>query len=116
VMIKISRDVHSHACHFDIYTEGAGPSVSNFRLIIISLSCLHFCLRTFTCFYRLVSLEEKDLGSLTRIPQTGSSNRKSRLTWKTLKLLRLPNEKSSNLWVDSQARSRLRQHQDHQNS
>ncbi|KAK1697424.1 hypothetical protein QYE76_014121 [Lolium multiflorum] len=26
VMIKIPHDVHSHACQFDIYTEGAGPA------------------------------------------------------------------------------------------
>jgi hypothetical protein len=32
VMIKIPRDVHSHACQFDIYTEGAGPAVRFFRL------------------------------------------------------------------------------------
>jgi hypothetical protein len=29
VMIKIPRDVHSHVCHFDIYTGGAGPTVSS---------------------------------------------------------------------------------------
>jgi hypothetical protein len=28
VMIKIPRDVHSHACNFDIHTEGAGIAVS----------------------------------------------------------------------------------------
>jgi hypothetical protein len=28
VMPKIPRDVHSHVCQFDIYTEGAGPAVS----------------------------------------------------------------------------------------
>jgi hypothetical protein len=27
VMIKIPRDIHSHACHFDIYTDGAGTAV-----------------------------------------------------------------------------------------
>jgi hypothetical protein len=50
VMIKIARDVHSHACNFDIYTEDAGPSVSNFRPIIIPISCLQFCLRTLLIF------------------------------------------------------------------
>jgi hypothetical protein len=30
VMIKILREVHSHACGHDIYTEGASPSVSIF--------------------------------------------------------------------------------------
>jgi hypothetical protein len=28
VMIKVPREVHSHACGHDIYTGGAGPSVS----------------------------------------------------------------------------------------
>jgi hypothetical protein len=27
-MIKIPRDVHSHMCHFDIYTDGTGTMVS----------------------------------------------------------------------------------------
>jgi hypothetical protein len=30
IMIKIPREVHSHVCGHDIYTEGAGPSVSVF--------------------------------------------------------------------------------------
>ncbi|KAK1660623.1 hypothetical protein QYE76_048782 [Lolium multiflorum] len=48
VMIKIPCDVHSHACHFDIYTDGAGTALD--------------------------SLEEKDLGTLTRVPHTGTTN------------------------------------------
>ncbi|KAM0851417.1 hypothetical protein ACQ4PT_052436 [Festuca glaucescens] len=48
VMIKIPREVHSHACGTDIYTEGAGPSFD--------------------------SLEEKDLGFLVRTPISGPSN------------------------------------------
>ncbi|KAM0906072.1 hypothetical protein ACQ4PT_017027 [Festuca glaucescens] len=48
VMIKIPREVHSHACGNDIYTGGAGPFFD--------------------------SLEEKDLGFLVRTPITGPSN------------------------------------------
>ncbi|KAK1691884.1 hypothetical protein QYE76_008581 [Lolium multiflorum] len=48
VMIKVPREVHSHACGHDIYTGGAGPSFD--------------------------SLEEKDLGFLVRTPITGPSN------------------------------------------
>ncbi|KAK1686515.1 hypothetical protein QYE76_047363 [Lolium multiflorum] len=51
VMIKVPRDVHSHVCRFDIYTDGAGPA--------------------------LESLEEKDLRTLTRTPHTGPSNPKA---------------------------------------
>jgi hypothetical protein len=46
VMIKIARDVHSHTCNFDIYTNGAGPSVSIFRPNIIPTLCMQFCLRS----------------------------------------------------------------------
>ncbi|KAK1616520.1 hypothetical protein QYE76_022037 [Lolium multiflorum] len=48
VMIKIPRDVHSHVCQFDIYTDGAGTAID--------------------------SLDEKDLGTLTRVLHAGMSN------------------------------------------
>ncbi|KAK1596483.1 hypothetical protein QYE76_026956 [Lolium multiflorum] len=48
VMIKIPCGVHSHACNFDIHTGGAGIA--------------------------LETLEEKDLGNLTQVPQSGNTN------------------------------------------
>ncbi|KAK1680315.1 hypothetical protein QYE76_041163 [Lolium multiflorum] len=48
VMIKIPRYMHTHLCNLDIHTGGAGIA--------------------------LEALEEKDLGTLTRVPHPGNTN------------------------------------------
>ncbi|KAK1670947.1 hypothetical protein QYE76_059106 [Lolium multiflorum] len=59
VLIKIPRDLRIHVCNMDIHTNGSGIALEN--------------------------LEEKDLGTLVRVPHSGTNEPRPLPTWRFLK-------------------------------
>jgi hypothetical protein len=51
VMIKVPREVHSHVCNVDIYTEGVGPLVIILSALIVTFFTKACCPNTYSLLF-----------------------------------------------------------------
>jgi hypothetical protein len=74
VLIKVSPDVHTHVCHSTFTRMVLGQWYAFSDLITNSPFSPTNFFKDFILYSQFDSLEEKDLGTLTRIPHAGTSN------------------------------------------
>ncbi|KAK1664581.1 hypothetical protein QYE76_052740 [Lolium multiflorum] len=74
VLIKVQRDLRIHVCNMDIHINGSGTAVSFplSHLSVLFITC-EICLSA-GCVAHLEALEDKDLGTLTRVPHSGNTD------------------------------------------